>query len=298
MKDKLAAAALALVAAGCLGFHRGAMPGEPASATFLQVEGARVRYLDVGEGPAVVLLHGYASSLETWDLVVPELKQRHRVIALDLKGFGWTDRPPGDYSPAAQARLVLALLDARGVERAAVVAHSFGAAVALAMALQAPERVTRLALYDAFVYEEQIPSFFLWARLGGVGELLFRLYYSERADERIALAFYDRRLVSERLVEDVERAFARPGTEAAALATARGMRFAAVEKRYREIAQPALLLWGRDDATTTLPYGERLARHLPHARLIVYPRCGHFPMIEAADASTADLLEFLREDLP
>ncbi len=299
MIARLPAPALMLTAlTGCLAFHRGAMPGEP-KATYLDVAGARVRYVDAGEGPAVVLLHGFASSLEAWDGVIPRLLANgHRVLALDLKGFGWTDRPPGDYSPAEQARLVLALMDARGIDRAAVVGHSWGASVALALALAAPQRVTRLALYDAWVFEEQLPGFFLWARVGGVGELLFGLYYDERADERMAAAFHDRRYMSEELVEAVDRALRRPGTRAAALAAVRGQRYAQVEGRYRSIEQPALLLWGRDDAVTPLRHGERLARELPAARLVVYPRCGHLPMIEAAAASTRDLAAFLAEDGP
>lgn len=279
---------------GCATFHRGAMPGEPKDATFLEIEDARVRYVDVGSGPAVVMLHGFASSLETWAAIIPELSKTHRVLALDLKGFGWTDRPEGDYSPEAQARLVLAAMDARGIDTADVVAHSWGSSVALALALRAPDRVTRLALYDAWVYEEQLPPFFQWSRAKGVGEVLFGLYYGERADERIAVAFHDRRFVTEALVEDVERALQRPGTRAAALAAVRGQRFSQVQHEYRAVDVPVLLLWGREDRVTPLGVGERLVRDLPQAELRVYPGCGHFPMIEAAAASNRDLLAFLR----
>jgi pimeloyl-ACP methyl ester carboxylesterase len=270
------------------------MPGEPRGATFAQIEGTRVRYVDRGQGPAVVLLHGFASALDTWEGVLPRLARTHRVIALDLKGFGWTDRPPGDYSPRAQARLVRALLDERGVREAAIVAHSWGASVALAFALRYPSRVTRLALYDAWVYEDQLPTFFLWARTPGVGEALFSLFYQERPDERLAMAFYDPRRITERFASAVERALDRPGTVAAALAAVRGQRYERAQDRYRTIAAPTLLLWGREDAVTPLAYGERLERDLPNARLVVYPRCGHLPMIEAAGASTRDLVEFLQ----
>ena len=279
---------------GCLAFHRGPMPGEPKGATFASVDGVRLRYRDEGTGPTVILLHGFASSLETWDAVAPSLKKDHRVISVDLKGFGWSDRPSGDYSPAAQAKLVLALMDARGVKEAALVGHSWGASVALSAALQAPERVTRLALYDAWVYEEQLPSFMLWSRARGVGEMLFAVWYGERVDERLALAFYDRRYVTEKLVEDVERALERPGTRAAALAASRDQRFRRLQARYGEVRIPTLLLWGREDGVSPLSVGERLSRDLPDAKLLVYPRCGHFPMIEAADASTRDLSTFLR----
>ena len=280
---------------GCLSFHRGAMPGEPADATFAEVEGARVRYVDMGprDAPAVVLLHGFASALETWVTVMPALAEKHRVLALDLKGFGWTDRPEGDYSPQAQAHLVLALMDARGIRQAAVVGHSWGASVALAMALAAPERIEKIALYDGWIYEEQIPTTFHWARAGGVGEFLFALFYDQRPDEKMALAFYDRRFVTQELVEAVEQALDRPGTKAAALAAVRGQRFTELQERYHTISQDTLLLWGREDQVATLSNGERLSKDLPRARLVVYPQCGHFPMIEAQAPSTRDLLKFL-----
>jgi pimeloyl-ACP methyl ester carboxylesterase len=310
---------------GCLSFHKGPMPGEPQSARFVDVEGVRVRYVDTGEAtapaakpeakkeegdsgaagvptpsalsadprPVVVLIHGFASALDAWTPVVPALGKTHRLIALDLKGFGWTDRPEGDYSPQAQARLVLKLLELRGVSRASFVAHSWGSSVALAAAMAAPDRVSKLALYDAWVYEDQLPTFFHWSRAEGVGETLFGLFYKERADERIALAFYDKKYVTEQLVEDVDAALDRPGTVAAALAAVRGQRYAEVEAQYHSIDKPTLLLWGREDVVTPLRYGERLARDLPNAKLVVYPRCGHFPMIEAREASNRDLAAFL-----
>ncbi len=315
---------------GCLSFHKGPMPGEPSNARFADVDGVRVRYIDTGEPdaepkapaapgasseggdasnakanawiasverrPTVVLVHGFAASLESWAGVVPALAKTHRVIALDLKGFGWTDRPEGDYSPEAQAKLVLRLLELRGVSRSAIVAHSWGSSVALAASLQAPERVTKLALYDAWVYEEQLPTFFHWARADGVGEALFGLYYKERADERIALAFFDHKFVTEKLVESVEDALDRPGTVAAALAAVRGQHYEDVERRYRGIDKPTLLMWGREDIVTPLKYGERLSRDLPSSKLIVYPRCGHFPMIEALAASNRDLVQFLNAE--
>ncbi len=295
MKRCLAGLAMAVLLSGCApSFYDGVPPGAPKNAMYAEIGGTRLRFVDEGEGPPVVLLHGFASALDTWRGVMAELSKNHRVLALDLKGFGWSSRPAGDYSPQAEAQLVLALMDQRNIKEAAVVAHSWGASVALAMTLAAPERVTRLALFDAWVFEEQLPSTFLWARAGGVGEALFDVFYAERPDEKMARAFYDpETYVTERFVEEVERALDRPGTTAAALAAVRGQRFADVQKRYATVKQPVLLLWGREDEVTLLSYGERLAHELPHARLVVYPHCGHFPMIEAAGASTDELARFL-----
>ena len=98
-------------------------------------------------------------------------------------------------------------------------------------------------------------------------------------------------MVSQGLVDDVERAFDRPG--ARLLETVRGMRFDEMELKYKTITAPTLLLWGREDLVTPVAIGERLVRQLPNARLNVYSRCGHFPMLEAISESTRDLGAFL-----
>ena len=279
---------------GCVAFHTGAMPGEPEGATFADLDGVRMRYVDEGSGPAVVLIHGFASSLETWTAVRPALVESgHRVIAMDLRGFGWTDRPPGDYSSTAQANLVLALLDQLGVEHAAFVGHSYGAGVVLRLALLAPERVERMALYDAWAFSGQLPAFFHVARADGIGEAMFAAWYGERAEDRMAMAFFDQRFVTMELIDAVDASLRRPGTYAAALAAVRGMHYEEVEETYGTLTQPTLVLWGREDRVTPLEIGELLSRQLPGARLVVYPGCGHFPMIEHAAQSTAELVRFL-----
>ncbi len=292
-----ALAILALTAlVGCAKFHAGPLPGAPADATFVDVQGVHVRYRMLGEGPTVVLIHGYGASLDSWSGVAEVIAQRHKVIAIDLKGFGWTSRPPGDYSPAAQAHLVWDVLDHLGVGDAALVGHSWGSSVVLAMALESPRRVRRIALYSAYVYDEQVPSFFRWAQTGA-GEALFSLYYQQRIDERVPLAYHDERWITQARVDRVIGEMDRPGTVAAALATARGHHFAAQVARYPSIDRPVLLLWGADDQVTPLRFGQRLASELPDAALEVYPACGHIPMVEARNPSTRDLVRFLARDV-
>ena len=292
--------ALCALATGCLSHWQGPLPGAPEDASYVSVEGAHVRYVDASprKSAPVVMIHGFASSLNAWDAVIPQVAQNHRVIALDLKGFGWSDRPRGDYSPQAQADLVAALLDERGVdEPVALVAHSWGASVALAFAIRHPERVRRLAIYDGWIYAEQLPTFFLWARASSLGELLFWLFYKEQPAVKLSSAFYDPLIVDQRFADYVESTLERPGTSAAALAAVRGQRYEFVQDAYATIDKPTLLMWGREDAVTPLWVGERLVKQLPEADLKVYPRCGHFPMIEAYAASTRDLVAFLARDL-
>jgi pimeloyl-ACP methyl ester carboxylesterase len=281
-----------LLLAGCPRFHSGALPGAPADATFVDIDGVHVRYREAGSGPAVVLVHGYSASSDSWLGVIPAVAVGHRVIAVDLKGFGWTSRPDGDYSPAAQAKLVWAVLDKLGVADVAIVGHSWGSSVALEMAVAQQARVRRVALYDAYVYDDQVPSFFRWAEKPGIGEALFGLYYDERMEDRVPLAYYDDRWVTQARVDHVETELSRPGTTAAALATARKHHFGALHKALESFAKPVLLLWGENDEVTPLRFGQRLAAELTDATLITYPRCGHLPMVEAHNQSTRDLIAY------
>ena len=285
-----------LALAACPSFHPAPLPGAPAGATFVDVDGVHVHYRELGSGPAVVMIHGFGASLESWAGVAPAVATDHRVIAVDLKGFGWTSRPEGDYSPAAQAHLVWGVLDKLGVTDVAIVGHSWGTSVALAMAVEHPERTRRVALYDAYVYDEQVPSFFRWSQKAGLGEILFGLFYKERIEDRAPLAYYDERWITQPRVERVERDMDKPGTTAAALAAARGHHFAHLHEQLASFTKPVLLLWGANDEVTPVSYGYRLANELHDADLRVYEHCGHIPMVEARSRSTRDLVEFLAKD--
>jgi len=284
--------------AGCASFHPAPLPNAPAGATFVDVDGVHVHYREAGTGPAVVLIHGYGASLDSWAGVIPELSASHRVIAVDLKGFGWTSRPDGDYSPAGEAQLVWGVLDKLGVADVAIVGHSWGTSVALSMAVAHPERVRKVALYDAYVYDDQVPSFFRWAELDVLGDALFGLFYTERIEERAALAYFDERWITQARIDHVQADLDKPGTVAAALAVAREHHFEKLHEQLKTFTKPVLLLWGREDQVTPLAYGERLVTELANATLKVYPRCGHIPMVEARSPSTRDLVSFLEESAP
>lgn len=290
---------------GCMAFHRGPMPGEPTSATYTHVDGVRLRYLDTAEKnpadlqkPTVVLVHGFASSIENWVTVIPALAPTHRILAFDLKGFGWSERPEGDYSNLAQARLLLGLMKQRGVERASLVGHSWGTSVVLSAVVHAPAKVDRFVLIAPYAYNAQIPTFFHWAQAPGVGEALFGAFYKSAHDERIGLGFYDQKWVTQELVDAVEKAMDRPGTVAAALASARGQNFRALEPRYAGITQPALIMVGQNDNVATPHFAQKLARELKDAKYIEYSECAHFPMIEHTTQTNRDLLAFLAEAAP
>ncbi len=241
--------------------------------------------------PAVVLLHGFGSSRRVWAGLIPALAGAHRVIAVDLVGFGESSRRPGDYSPEAQVRRVLALLDDLGVDRADVVAHSMGSVAALAMAESAPDRVGRIALLGAWVYDEQMPWFLRAALPPGGGEFLFGAWYDAHLDARFRYSFHDAdHWVTEGMVERAREQIARPGTRAAALASLRDLGLAERQDRYGAIGHSVLLIQGEEDAVARPRFAERLGGQLPAARLERVAGVGHFAMLEAR-ARVASLLD-------
>ncbi len=249
------------------------------------------------DGPAVVLIHGFGSHLGVWDSVVPALSE-HRVLRLDLLGFGDSSRRPGDYSPEGQASAVLAAMDAAGMDEAAVVAHSLGSTVALALALQAPERVSRLVLLAPWVYEEQVPWAYRDARAPGVGELVVGLWHAEHLAWRFEYSFYDPSYVTEELLDRARSMLRRRGTRAAALATIRSLGLQDRQDRYAAVSVPVLVVNGREDKVSTVPYAERLVAQLPLARLEVLPWCGHLPMIEAPEQTRRLVAYWLSKGRP
>lgn len=297
MRNVVAGLLATLLLPACLSFQEGPLSTDRPESEFLVVRGRRIHFLDTGKGErAVLLVHGFGASTVSWKPVVPELSKHMRVLAVDLPGFGLSDRVPGDYSPEGLADDLAAFLDQRGVTRASVVGQSWGGSIALAFALRHPDRLDRLVLMSAFCFPDQLNLFFEWAQVPGLGEVLMRLFYGQFLGERLALDFYEpEKWITQEMVDRVEANFHRPGTLATHLAAVRALpHLADLQPHYHEIAAPALVLTGREDRVTLVQFEERLARELPHARLVVLPGCGHILQIECSAPAVQALAEFLQ----
>ncbi len=288
----------ALLLAGCLRAQQAPLrePGR----SYMAVGEQELRYRDSG-WPAVdetadvplLFIHGFGSSLETWDLAAPLLCQTRRCVSLDLPGFGLSSKLEADYGPQSMVAAVLTLMDRLDLQQVDLVAHSFGCSVALDLAAAHPTRVRRLVLSDGFAYADQLPWFFAWSRTPGLGEILMGLFYDQQLDWRIPLSFHNKALVSHDMVTRAYEALARPGTRAAALAVVRGLDLQRAEQGYGRLPHHVLVIWGREDQVTPLRYGERLAQHLPRSSLVVVPFAGHFPMVEAPGMYAEQVSTFL-----
>ena len=115
---------------------------------FVEVRGVRLHVAEAGAGPPLLLVHGWPQHWWSWRKVIPTLAERYRVLAVDLRGWGWSDAPPGPYDKQTFADDLLALLDAEGIDRARVLAHDWGGYTAFLLARDHPERVERLVALD------------------------------------------------------------------------------------------------------------------------------------------------------
>jgi pimeloyl-ACP methyl ester carboxylesterase len=267
---------------------------------FAVVNGLRVRYVRSGQGPAVVLIHGFASSLFTWSEIVGPLSPSHDVIAVDLPGFGRSDLPPS-LTAAILPGVVLGLMDDLGVARATLVGHSMGGAVAAVVAARHPDRVDRLVLVDAAGFN-LAPGDRPWLlRLLGsdAGGVLARLP-RKRLLVTFALrqVFHDHALVTAERVDEYLAPLERPGAldSMRSLLSPRGFEaFSPFADLVGGVRSPTLVVWGRDDTWIPVADAERFVGALPRGRKVVLDRCGHMPQ-EERSADVSRLLEaFLTE---
>jgi len=114
----------------------------------VHANGVDLHVAEAGEGPPLVLLHGWPQHWWCFRHLIPRLAERHRVLAMDLRGYGWSDAPPGDYAKATFAADVIGLLDAEGIDRARLIGHDWGGYTAFLVALEHPERVERMVSLD------------------------------------------------------------------------------------------------------------------------------------------------------
>ncbi|HEX9611591.1 MAG TPA: alpha/beta hydrolase [Gemmatimonadales bacterium] len=263
------------------------------------VDGTRLRMVDTGRGSPVVFLHGFGASLYTWrKTLAPVAAQGYRVIAIDNRGFGFSDKPARGYGNAAYARLVVALLDSLGVSSAVLVGHSMGGAIAAEVALAHPDRVRGLVLIAGAGYGIRWPASLKLARWPVLGRVATALRGRWITGRLLRSTYADPSRVTER---DVDQYYA-PVPEAdygrALRGVLREFRFDSLVGRLGAIEAPTLVLWGAEDRWIPLSTGRRLASELPRAAFVVIPNAGHASPDEAPDEVNRFLIAFLKEGLP
>ena len=260
--------------------------------------GARVRFVESGDGPPLLLVHGYLGSHAVWDDAIDGLSPHFRTLAPDLPGFGESEKPPAaryPYNVDAFAESLADMIAALDLGRVAVCGHDLGGAVALMMAARHPAMVERLVLIDPIVYPHK-PD--LYTRLAAT-PVLGPVAFKQLSGRGIFGRFFQRRsyaapgAVPAARIDLLFDAFNAPAAREAAYATLQSLADTrTLVALLPRVHAQALVVWGRSDRLLPVAHGRRLARDLPNARLEIVDS-GHSPHEEVPAVFAKIAHEFL-----
>lgn len=262
--------------------------------------GWRIHYTVHGQGTPVVMIHGFLDSHKTWRRNIESVAQNHRVYAIDVLGFGSSDRVRDPiYTLKQQAGFLKEFFDAQNIEKADVVGHSMGGATSLQFAYDFPDSVHKLVLiapatylYDAFPRNglAGVPRSVSRGVLG-----IYERMQGDRANP-VKLAYGDPERITQDSIDIRNRMMRAKGQHDALISMSKSRREANVPQELNQVKVPTLIIWGEKDRIVPKHHAHRHLRALPNARLEWIETAGHLPHEEMPEAVNRLLLEFLDEN--
>lgn len=266
---------------------------------FVDLDGRRTHYVTKGEGPPVILVHGFNMDLTMWYANIDALARRFTVYALDLWGSGYSTREPMDYGYNLFAGQVRSFMEHLEIARAHLVGHSMGGGTLIVLALKHRQMVDRLVLEDAAGVPHRLALRGRLFQLPFLPELLLGL----RTDviRRRNLADYwlhDSKVLTDEVFELLTRYQKIRGTTRASLQILRRNFFDTLDEELYALAElrvPTLIVWGRQDRPEPVEFGQKMHEILAGSRLEVLDGAGHLPNIDRAERFNDLVLNFLAE---
>ena len=251
----------------------------------------------------LLFLHGFGENRKTWRFLISSLGQNYHLIMLDLKGFG--DSPANDdkaYSVYDQAHFVKDFMEEKNLQNVTVVGRSFGGGVSLVLALMQEDKlintqIKNLILINSMAYKQRLPSMLRTLNQPIIGFLGIHLISNDwMAEEGYKLAFYDDSLISEESLKYTSEYLSRPLEKYAYLQTVDQLipdDIAEMQKRYKEITLPTLILWGKEDLSIRVNMAQKLKKDLRNSTLKIFPHVGHMAQEEIPQKVSSEIHKFM-----
>jgi pimeloyl-ACP methyl ester carboxylesterase len=273
--------------------------GTALQAKYVTVDGTRIRYVETGAGPTVVLLHGLGASIYAWrDVIGPVAAAGFHVVAFDNRGFGGSDRPASGYGADDYASLTVDFLDSLHLSDVVLVGHSMGAEIAALATLTAPSKVRGLVLIDAAGLGTHVPLLTRLARAPFVGRLVAGLRGRGGVEKALRSTFGVPQRMTQAEVDQYYAPVASADFGRTLAGVARHFDFSALKGRLDSISVPTLVIWGSRDIWIPPGVGEQMAASLPRAAFVLVPGAGHDLPDEDPAALLRPVIAFLEQGLP
>jgi pimeloyl-ACP methyl ester carboxylesterase len=257
-----------------------------------------VHFCDQGEGPVLLLLHGFTASLHTWNGWVDALKDKYRIIRLDILGFGLTGpSKTKTYSRDDWVKFIDNFVKSINVDKFSIAGNSLGGYIAWNYALDYPQKVDKLILIDPIGYPQDAPFLLDLACFPVVGEMGKLMMPRLIVKMCLKDVYGDKTLVTEELVDLYFALASRPGAREAYIDIFRMMKAAStrpdIGDRIKYISRPTMIMWGESDRWVPIKLLDRWTQDVPHAVVRRYPGMGHIPMEENPSITAVDADRFL-----
>ena len=278
------------------------MSTQPPEDQYIKIGNINTRYWVVGDGKSsVILLHGFGGYVENWADNITALAQEHRVYALDVVGFGRTDKPQIRFTVPLVTEFVHEFIIAQHIDKTTLVGESMGGGIALYLALQYPQLVEKLVLADSAGFGREVTIYLRLMSLPLLGELLTRPSRKGSA-QTLSLLWYDQSLITNQRIEQSYQMASLPGAQRSYLSVLRSMVnvWGGKSEAYRpivdhlgEIEIPTLVLWGAQDRILPVAQAHQAVQRLPNAELHIFDPCGHVPNVECPQEFNSLVTDFL-----
>lgn len=264
--------------------------------TFVEIEGVNAHYRIQGDsGEYVLLLHGTAASLHTWEPWVEVLSDSFRVVTVDLPAFGLTGpNPANDYTTSSYNQFINALADHIGMERFHLGGNSLGGYISWNYTLDYPNRVDKLILVDAAGFPTPPVALFKLIKNPILGPLMSKLSVKSLVEKNMKEVYYDESKVTEDMVQRYYDLSLRAGNRNALRARVLRQDKSRITE-LSKIKNQTLIMWGEEDLWIPFKNAAKFDSALVNSRIVSYPDAGHIPMEELPMKSVADAMTFLAE---
>jgi pimeloyl-ACP methyl ester carboxylesterase len=267
---------------------------------YITIAGVKLRYLEMGSGSPVILIHGLGGFLEMWWNTILALSTKHRVYAFDMPGHGLSDRPASCYSAAHCTEYLLSIIDALQLEAVTLVGHSLGGAISINAAVTRPDKIANLVLVDSAGLSEKMPLTYRLTAVPLFGEVVLKLAWKYVSRQGVKRLFEQSAVVSRETLATVLAIAQRPGTEEGIhrilhynIGLIRAHRDSLVTLKLQLLKACTLLIHGAHDRVFPLDNVRDAYHNIPNSRLIIIPNCGHSPHIEKPAEFNEAVVRFL-----